>query len=78
MYDGTDLINDAGGDVVVVVVQYRLAFFGGYHACNWSVLDVHHLIGFLGGSEVKQKGALNAGLRKQHQLRSNMPSDAAF
>ena len=28
MYDGTDLINDAGGDVVVVVVQYRLALFG--------------------------------------------------
>ena len=26
--DGTDLINDAGGDVVAVLIQYRLGAFG--------------------------------------------------
>lgn len=26
--DGTDLIKDAGGDVVAVLIQYRLGVFG--------------------------------------------------
>ena len=63
MYDGTDLINDAGGDVVVVVIQYRLALFGQCLIVRIE-RDVHHYTGFMGGSEMKQKGALNAGLRK--------------
>lgn len=29
--DGTDLINDAGGDVVAVLIQYRLGAFGDYY-----------------------------------------------
>lgn len=29
--DGTDLINDAGGDVVAVLIQYRLGAFGNEH-----------------------------------------------
>lgn len=66
MYDGTDLINDAGGDVVVVVIQYRLALFG--QCLNvWAKTGCHdtqHYTGFMGGTEMKQKGALNAGLRK--------------
>ena len=28
VYDGNDLIREAGGDVVVVVIQYRLGLFG--------------------------------------------------
>ena len=66
MYDGTDLINDAGGDVVVVVIQYRLALFGQCLIVRIEIgcRDVHHYTGFMGGSEMKQKGALNAGLRK--------------
>lgn len=28
--DGTDLINDAGGGVVAVLIQYRLGAFGGH------------------------------------------------
>ena len=34
--------------------------------------DVYHS-GFLGGSEVKQKGALNAGLRAYLDIRSSSP-----
>ena len=33
--DGTDLINDAGGDVIAVLIQYRLGAFGeGTDACR--------------------------------------------
>lgn len=28
VYDGNDLIREAGGNVVVVVIQYRLGLFG--------------------------------------------------
>lgn len=28
--DGTDLINDAGGGVVAVLIQYRLGAFGDF------------------------------------------------
>lgn len=28
LYNGNDLIREAGGDVVVVIIQYRLGVFG--------------------------------------------------
>ena len=62
--DGTDLINDAGGDVVAVLIQYRLGAFGDYFLPPKRRLGVYlYVLGFLAGNEVKEKGALNAGLR---------------
>lgn len=49
---GDNLINEAGGGLVVVNMEYRLGVFG-----------------FLPGSQVKEKGALNAGLRELLSLR---------
>ncbi|KAF4614285.1 hypothetical protein D9613_007996 [Agrocybe pediades] len=47
-YDGNDLVRESGGDVIVVLIQYRLGLFG-----------------FLAGQNVKDGGALNAGLLDQ-------------
>ncbi|PFH46612.1 hypothetical protein AMATHDRAFT_154314 [Amanita thiersii Skay4041] len=48
-FNGDDLIREAGGNIVVVVIQYRLGVFG-----------------FLPGTNVKERGDLNAGLLDQH------------
>lgn len=47
-YNATDLVREAGGQVVAVAIQYRLGLFG-----------------FLAGQEVRNNGALNAGLLDQ-------------
>lgn len=44
---GDNLINEAGGGLVVVNMEYRLGVFG-----------------FLPGSQVKERGSLNNGLRQ--------------
>ncbi|KAI0094264.1 cephalosporin esterase [Irpex rosettiformis] len=48
---GDDLINEAGGEVIVVTLDHRLGVFG-----------------FLAGSQVKEKGALNTGLLDQQAV----------
>ncbi|KAJ7134871.1 Alpha/Beta hydrolase protein, partial [Mycena epipterygia] len=48
-YNGAELIQESNGEVVVVVIQYRLGLFG-----------------FLAGQQVKEGGALNAGLLDQN------------
>ena len=61
---GGDLVNDADGGVVVVEIQYRLGLFG-QHDSRFNSNRVSYFIsGFLAGSQVKDKGALNAGLRE--------------
>jgi len=63
-YQGSDLINEANGGVVVVTVQYRLGGFG--KACSTIKYPHSHKMtlssGFLAGEKVKADGALNAGL----------------
>jgi hypothetical protein len=60
------VIKEAGGGIVVVNMHYRLGIFGkSYFLISLRcVYDVLFVIGFLAGSEVKAKGALNAGLRR--------------
>ncbi|KAJ7134870.1 Alpha/Beta hydrolase protein [Mycena epipterygia] len=48
-YNGAELVQESNGEVVVVVIQYRLGLFG-----------------FLAGQQVKDGGALNAGLLDQN------------
>ena len=67
-YDGTDLVNDSLNTVVVVVIQYRLGAFGMLTASEANIISSVGLIlalGFLSGNEIKDQGALNAGLREK-------------
>ncbi|KAJ7132402.1 Alpha/Beta hydrolase protein [Mycena epipterygia] len=48
-YNGAELVQESNGEVVVVIIQYRLGLFG-----------------FLAGQEVKEGGALDAGLLDQN------------
>lgn len=63
---GDDLINEAGGGVIVVTLDHRLGVFGAYtwYCCTLTPFDGSHMPGFLAGSQVKEKGALNTGLRE--------------
>ncbi len=70
-YNGADLVNDALGGAIAVILQYRLGVFGKF--IKLSTLDLIVICyyfclntGFLAGSEVKESGTLNAGLRKYH------------
>lgn len=72
--NGEDLITEAGGGIVAVSLEYRLGVFGQWQPFLQSSLRSNPRefyfayfstwIGFLAGQEVKQKGALNAGLRE--------------
>ena len=77
MYSGEDLINDADGGVVVVEIQYRLALFGEWQS-HWRKIFVHTPSGFLAGSEVKEKGVLNAGLREFIRLVPRIRSHVGY
>ena len=63
MHPAERFVSEADGGLVVVVVQYRLGMFGVYFQI---ILCRNHQLktgkGFLSGAEVKEKGALNAGL----------------
>lgn len=61
---GSDLITEAGGGVVAVELEYRLGIFGEYLVFPFIKFSIDRISGFLSGKEVKQKGALNAGLRE--------------
>ena len=66
-YDGADLVADSLNTVIAVVIQYRLGAFGMHSTLRLAPFR-HCLIrftGFLSGNEVKARGALNAGLRKE-------------
>ena len=69
---GGDLVNDADGGVVVVEIQYRLGLFG-QHDSHFNSNRVSSFIsGFLAGSQIKDKGALNAGLREFLRIESSL------
>lgn len=61
---GDDLVREAGGGIVVVTLEYRLGIFGERSATVVTSIDSDSRPGFLAGQQVKQKGALNLGLRK--------------
>lgn len=61
---GTDLITEAGGGIVAVELEYRLGIFGGCLVFPLITFLIDRISGFLSGKEVKDKGALNAGLRE--------------
>lgn len=72
LYTGQNLVTETNGGVVVVEIQYRLGLFGIFLLLVRLKFLNAVKTGFLAGSEVKDKGALNAGLRKcQHVLISS-------
>jgi hypothetical protein len=61
--DGGDLIREAGGGIVAVTIEYRLGVFGKCMRVYTLSCVLKLCTGFLAGSTVKRRGALNAGLR---------------
>ena len=61
-FNGWEIVKNGDWEVVVVEMQYRLGVFGQFAASRLSPIFSHFMAGFLAGQEMKDKGALNAGL----------------
>jgi hypothetical protein len=61
-YNGAELVQESNNEVVVVVIQYRLGLFGKL-CLQYFEFFLLFPQGFLAGQQVKEDGALNAGLR---------------
>jgi carboxylesterase type B len=63
-YNGAELVQESNREVVVVVIQYRLGLFGNHtFLASKQKFTLNLLQGFLAGQQIKDGGALNAGLR---------------
>jgi hypothetical protein len=68
---GEDLVHNANDEIVAVLIQYRLGLFGMLSLpIRLPQEGPEFLSGFLPGSEVKNNGDLNAGIREYPSLSS--------